>query len=327
MRIVVLGGGFAGLSALNTYRDAIVVDSKEYFLLTHRLTDVIETGDPSLATIPYPKAVVQAKVVTVDFKDKIVKTSKGNIKYDKLIISLGYEQDTGRVKGTIQKLENLNDALEIRSKLPRVKNVAILGGGTLGVELAGSLREMGKNVYLIEQQDRLLSFMSKDSSNFAIQRLTELGVNVFLGTKVDEISGEVLKTNKDEIKVDLTILAAGFRGPSIISDLGLSNRNGRMLVDEYLKSIDKDDVYGAGDSMTTKGFVPMSAQVAVQSGAIAVQNAIGRDVKFTYKQVAIVLRIGSEYFGDMMGKFVRGPMAELAKRVGIYRAIRMVESI
>ncbi|MEM4046563.1 MAG: FAD-dependent oxidoreductase [Metallosphaera sp.] len=327
MRVVVLGGGFAGLSALNTYRDAIVVDSKEYFLLTHRLTDVIETGDPSLATIPYPKAVVQAKVVTVDFKDKIVKTSKGNIKYDKLIISLGYEQDTGRVKGTIQKLENLNDALEIRSKLPRVKNVAILGGGTLGVELAGSLREMGKNVYLIEQQDRLLSFMSKDSSNFAIQRLTELGVNVFLGTKVDEISGEVLKTNKDEIKVDLTILAAGFRGPSIINDLGLSNRNGRMLVDEYLKSIDKDDVYGAGDSMTTKGFVPMSAQVAVQSGAIAVQNAIGRDVKFTYKQVAIVLRIGSEYFGDMMGKFVRGPMAELAKRVGIYRAIRMVESI
>ncbi|MEL9970346.1 MAG: FAD-dependent oxidoreductase [Metallosphaera sp.] len=327
MRLVVLGGGFAGLSALNTYRDAIVVDSKEYFLLTHRLTDVIETGDPSLATIPYPKAVVQAKVVTVDFKDKIVKTSKGNIKYDKLIISLGYEQDTGRVKGTIQKLENLNDALEIRSKLPRVKNVAILGGGTLGVELAGSLREMGKNVYLIEQQDRLLSFMSKDSSNFAIQRLTELGVNVFLGTKVDEISGEVLKTNKDEIKVDLTILAAGFRGPSIINDLGLSNRNGRMLVDEYLKSIDKDDVYGAGDSMTTKGFVPMSAQVAVQSGAIAVQNAIGRDVKFTYKQVAIVLRIGSEYFGDMMGKFVRGPMAELAKRVGIYRAIRMVESI
>ncbi|MEM4075575.1 MAG: FAD-dependent oxidoreductase, partial [Metallosphaera sp.] len=236
MRLVVLGGGFAGLSALNTYRDAIVVDSKEYFLLTHRLTDVIETGDPSLATIPYPKAVVQAKVVTVDFKDKIVKTSKGNIKYDKLIISLGYEQDTGRVKGTIQKLENLNDALEIRSKLPRVKNVAILGGGTLGVELAGSLREMGKNVYLIEQQDRLLSFMSKDSSNFAIQRLTELGVNVFLGTKVDEISGEVLKTNKDEIKVDLTILAAGFRGPSIINDLGLSNRNGRMLVDEYLKS-------------------------------------------------------------------------------------------
>ncbi|AEB94833.1 NAD(P)/FAD-dependent oxidoreductase [Metallosphaera cuprina] len=327
MRVVVLGGGFAGLSALNTYRDAIVVDSKEYFLLTHRLTDVIETGDPSLATIPYPKAVVQAKVVTVDFKDKIVKTSKGNIKYDKLIISLGYEQDTGRVKGTIQKLENLNDALEIRSKLPRVKNVAILGGGTLGVELAGSLREMGKNVYLIEQQDRLLSFMSKDSSNFAIQRLTELGVNVFLGTKVDEISGEVLKTNKDEIKVDLMILAAGFRGPSIINDLGLSNRNGRMLVDEYLKSIDKDDVYGAGDSMTTKGFVPMSAQVAVQSGAIAVQNAIGRDVKFTYKQVAIVLRIGSEYFGDMMGKFVRGPMAELAKRVGIYRAIRMVESI
>ncbi|AWS00153.1 NAD(P)/FAD-dependent oxidoreductase [Metallosphaera hakonensis] len=327
MRLVVLGGGFAGLSALNFYKDAIVIDSKEYFLLTHRLTDVIETGNPSLASIPYPKGVIKARVLGVDFKSKVVRTTQGHIGYDKLIISLGYEQDTTRVKGNIQKLENLEDALTIRAKLSQVRSVAVLGGGTLGVELAGSLREMGKNVYLIEFQDRLLSFMSKEASQFAEKKLRDMGVNVMLKTKVEEVKGEILKTDKDEIKVDMSIAAAGFRGPRLVEDLGLTNKNGRMLVDDYLRSVDFEDVYGSGDCMTTKTFVPMSAQVAVQSGKTAAENALGGDTRFSYKQVAVVLRIGPEYFGDMMGKFVKGSMAELAKRVGIYRAIRMVESL
>lgn len=327
MKVVVLGGGFAGLSALNFYRDATVIDSKEYFLLTHRLVDVIETGNPSLATIPYPKGIVKANVMGVDFKNKVVRTSEGDFSYDKLIISLGYEQDTTRVKGNVQKLENLEDALAIRTKLPQVKSVAVLGGGNLGVELAGVLREMGKEVHLIELQDRLLSFMSKESSRFAESRLKEMGVDVLLGTKVEEVTPEGVRTNKDLVKVDMAIMAAGLRGPKLIENLGLSNKNGRMLVNDYLESMDYEDVFGAGDCMTTKSFVPMSAQVAVQSGRTAMENALGGNVKFAYKQAGIVLRIGSEYFGDLMGRFVRGSMAELAKRVGIYRAIKMVESL
>ena len=100
-----------------------------------------------------------------------------------------------------------------------------------------------------------------------------------------------------------------------------------MLVDDYLRSIDFDDVYGAGDCMTTKSFVPMSAQVAVQSGRTAMLNAMGREEKFQYRQMAVILRVGREYFGDFMGKFVKGSLAELAKRYGIYRAIKLVESV
>ncbi|MEM4224083.1 MAG: FAD-dependent oxidoreductase, partial [Metallosphaera sp.] len=176
-------------------------------------------------------------------------------------------------------------------------------------------------------QDRLLSFMSKESSRFAESRLKEMGVDVLLGTKVEEVTPEGVRTNKDLVKVDMAIMAAGLRGPKLIENLGLSNKNGRMLVNDYLESMDYEDVFGAGDCMTTKSFVPMSAQVAVQSGRTAMENALGGNVKFAYKQAGIVLRIGSEYFGDLMGRFVRGSMAELAKRVGIYRAIKMVESL
>jgi NADH dehydrogenase len=325
MRTVILGGGFAGISAFLKNTNSIVIDNKDYFVLTHKLVDVIETGDPSVAKIKYPNRFLKAYVRNVDFKRKKIITDVGDIDYDKLIISLGYEQDLSKIKGNVFKLENVDDAMKIREKLNEVNSVAILGGGTLGVELAGTLKSMGKKVYLIEAQQRLLSFMSKESSNFALDTLKNIGVNVLLNTKVYDVK-DVIETSSGEIKADLTILTAGFKGPSIISEIGLSNINGRMLVDEYLKSVDYDDVYGAGDCMTIKNsFVPMSAQVAVQSGETAMLNLLGRDNKFRYKQIAVILRIGNTYFGDVFGKFVEGKIAELAKNVGIYRSIRMVQ--
>ncbi|MFP3165505.1 MAG: hypothetical protein RXQ76_06650 [Acidianus sp.] len=69
----------------------------------------------------------------------------------------------------------------------------------------------------------------------------------------------------------------------------------------------------------------MSAQVAVQSGRTAMLNAIGFERKFSYRRYAIIVRIGNEYFGDLLGKFVRERVAELAEKLGIYRAIKLLK--
>ncbi|AHC51899.1 pyridine nucleotide-disulfide oxidoreductase [Sulfolobus acidocaldarius SUSAZ] len=320
MRVVILGGGFAGLSALKTYRDAILIDEKNYFVLTHRLVDVVRTGNPEIAKLPYRK-VLRATVKSVDFKEKKVITTEGTILYDKLIITLGYSQ---RLIPGSEKLENIEDALRIREKLRKERKVAVLGGGALSVELAGHARELGKEVYLVEERDKLLGFMSKDSSEYAKRRLEEMGVNLYLKTKVEGIDNGTLVTTNGNLKVDLVISGVGFKGPEIISRLRLTNINSRMLVNEYLRSEDFEDVYGAGDCATTKSFIPMSAQVAVQAGERAMLNAIGNEDKFRYKQLAVIVKIGSESFGDFMGRFVRGDMAELAKRFGIFRAIRLI---
>ncbi|TRM84858.1 pyridine nucleotide-disulfide oxidoreductase, partial [Sulfolobus sp. E3] len=203
----------------------------------------------------------------------------GEISYDKLIIALGYSQ---RLLPNTEKLETVEDALRIREKMLKARRVVILGGGLLGVELASLAREMNKETYLIEGQSKLLGFMSKDSSEYAKMKLEDMGVNILLNTKVDSIDGNVVKTNKDTIKADLIISSIGFKGPSLISDLKLSNVNDRMIVDEYLKSIDYDEVYGAGDCATNnKKFIPMSAQVAVQAGTRAMLNALGQEEKFS----------------------------------------------
>lgn len=235
--------------------------------------------------------------------------------------TLGYSQ---RLIPGSEKLENIEDALRIREKLRKAKKVAVLGGGALSVELAGYARELGKEVYLVEERDKLLGFMSKDSSEYAKRRLEEMGVNLYLKTKVEGIDNGTLVTTNGNLKADLVISGVGFKGPEIISRLGLTNVNSRMLVNEYLRSEDFEDVYGAGDCATTKSFIPMSAQVAVQAGERAMLNAIGNEDKFRYKQLAVIVKIGSESFGDFMGRFVRGDMAELAKKFGIFRAIRLI---
>lgn len=322
MRIVILGGGFAGLSAFKTH-DSLLIDDKDYFVLTHRLVDVVKTGNPEIAKIPYKK-ILKATVKSIDFKGKRVITTEGEISYDKLIISLGYSQ---KLLPHTEKLENVQDALSLRQKILNAKRVVVIGGGPLGVELASVSLELGqrkKEVYLIESQDRLLSFMSLDSSRYALNKLQEMGVKVLLKTRVESISPGQINTTEGKINADVIISSIGFKGSPLISELGLSNINSRMLVDEYLRSIDYEDVYGAGDSATTKSFIPMSAQVAVQAGRRAMLNAIGIEEKFRFRQYAIIVKIGNDYFGDLLGRFVQGKIARLAEEYGIHRAVRLV---
>jgi len=322
MRTVIIGGGFAGLSALKVH-DSLLIDERDYFTLTHRLVDVFRIGNPDVAKMPYQGKTIKGRVRSVDFRRKKVVTDLGSFDYDKLLISCGYSQ---KVIPNTYKIETVEDALALHEKVRGVRKVAILGGGLLGVELASASREMGKEVYLIEGGNRLLNFMTTESSNFAVRELNDMGVHVILNEKVEGIEGNKVKTNDMEIESDVVISSIGFKGSSLIQELGLTNINGRMLVDEYLRSVDYDDVFGAGDSATTKKFVPMSAQVAVQAGKTAMMNMIGdSEEPFQYKQYAVIAKVNGKYFGDLMGRFVKGRLAEMAEKVGIARAVMLLK--
>ncbi|MCY0860542.1 MAG: FAD-dependent oxidoreductase [Sulfolobaceae archaeon] len=322
MKVVAIGGGFAGLAARK--EGVIVIDNKDYFLLVHKIVDVVRTGNPNIAMIPYPSDVIRATIKTVDFKNKKVITDIGEIPYDKLIITLGHTQKA--LPGAL-KLENIDDALLVRKRIIEAKSVAILGGGAQGVELASVAREMGKEVYLIEGKDRLLSYMSNEASKYALDKLTEMGVNVMLKTRVESMDKDNVVTSEGVIRAEVAISSIGLKGSSLISELGLSNINDRMIVDEYLRSVDYEDVYGAGDCATTKEFIPMSAQVAVQAGTRAALNALGKDEeKFKYKQLGVFVKIGDEYFGDLAGHFVKGSIARIAEEIGILRAKMLLKS-
>ncbi|QXJ27476.1 putative NAD(P)H-dependent oxidoreductase [Saccharolobus shibatae B12] len=319
-RVVILGGGFAGIAAKLVYPNAILVDERDFMVVTPRLVEVIEKNLPLSYALIHRKVDVKAKVLKVDFKEKKVITTEGEIKFDKLIIALGYEQDLSRIKGA----ENYGKGftLENVEKIKSFKEgsiVTILGGGALGVELAGALRKRGHIVNLLEAENRLVPYLTPDFSKEVQKVLERQGVNVILRAKVEEVKENEVVTTQGRIRSDYVIFSAGFSGPKIVREMGLSNKNNRMLVDKFLRSVDYDFVYGAGDCANFRdGFIPQSAQVSLQAGEVAMNNAIkGEKVEFKPVQKAIVFKIGDDYIGLVKNTVISGPIAALIKSFAI----------
>ncbi|AOL16408.1 pyridine nucleotide-disulfide oxidoreductase [Sulfolobus sp. A20] len=316
--IVIVGGGFSGNSAHNQNKDSIIIDRKDYFLLTPWLIDFI-CGMKTLNDIIIKyKNVIVGELEKIDFNDKkIILSNSKEIRYDKLILALGHHQNLPRLKGPREyahKIETLQDAFYLKKRLNEVKDIAIVGGGATGVELAGNIR--GKRVTLIQRRNRLLPTMTTASSKKAEEILNELGVNLMLGVEAIEVLKDGVLTSHGKVKSELTIFAGGLKGPQIIDTLQHANKNHRMIVDRYLKSVEHKDVYGAGDCITFEDSdIPMSADVAVSSGKIAMRNALGEEIKFEPKRSATIIRIRDEFFGDFGNNYVEGNFAKLLRSI------------
>jgi len=219
MRVIIIGGGFAGISAKSKYPDAILIDKSEYFLMTPELVDTIANGK---SAIYYRKPDVKAEVLKVNFNEKKIITDKGNITYDKLIIALGYSQDLSKIKGAkehVMKLETFDDALKIREEMERAKTLIVIGGGDLGVEVLGATIELLSKVsrknkerlILINRGKRILPHMAEEISLMAERILSEVGVELILGASVEEIKGKTVVTDKGEFSADHFFMLEGLK--------------------------------------------------------------------------------------------------------------------
>ncbi|QXJ29036.1 NADH dehydrogenase [Saccharolobus shibatae B12] len=335
MRVVIIGGGFAGIAAKCKYpKESILIDKSDRFLLTPKLIDTIAYGENSTH---YRKPDVLAEVVNVNFREKKVITDMGDISYDKLIIALGYSQDLSKIKGAkdhVMKLETFNDALKIREEIVKAKSLIAIGGGDLGVEVIGSTVELlsrfkrmkKERIMLINRGHRILPHMPEQISLRAERILSQLGVELVLNASVEEIRGKTVITDKGEFSADHVFYAGGIKGSDFLEKLKLSLKNGKMEVNEDLSSVDYKDVYGAGACAST--FYPSNADVSMQSGIHAITNAIeGRDDKFKPRALADVVDIDSNFMGVFLGSPIVGFPAKLLKTiafVNVYYKINRV---
>ena len=146
----------------------------------------------------------------------------------------------------------------------RVLNFVVVGGGPTGVETAGALAEMKKNVlpsdyrelnadhmqvHLVEASPRLLAGMSNQSSAAVLLFLQQMGVDVKLNTSVVGYDGYKLQlSNGEELETETVIWAAGVKAkgiPGVAADnLG---RAGRYQVDAFNRIQGYDNIFALGD--------------------------------------------------------------------------------
>lgn len=196
------------------------------------------------------------------------------------------------------------------------KEIAVIGGGVIGVEFTDYLSNVGRNVTLIEPMERLLMMLSKETSVQVASILKKKGVKVLTGTKVTEITSErVVKyaseKGEGEQKFDAVIVAIG--RTANIKNLGLETVGiaceRKIEVDDNMYT-GVAGIYACGDAIgriQLAHFAAASAITAVESmlkKPHTMNLSVVPSCIYTSPEIALVGKRESEVENAKVGKFL-----------------------
>ena len=234
------------------------------------------------------------EVLDIDFDNKKVKVKnlvtneEFEDNYDKLVLTLGSWPIVPRFEGgdleNILLCKNHDHALTIIEKAEHAKNVVIIGAGYIGVELVEAFEMKGKNVTLIDAEDRIMpKYLDKEFTDLAETEFKAKGVNFALGQKVQKFEGENGKvtrvvTEKGSYEGELVVLCIGFAPSTKLVQGKLETLpNGAIIIDEYMRT-SREDVFAAGDCCVVKynpandtRYIPLATN-AVRMGTLVARN-------------------------------------------------------
>ncbi|BCU67604.1 FAD-dependent oxidoreductase [Sulfolobales archaeon HS-7] len=332
MKIAILGGGFAGISAKLNLKNALLIDESDFFTVTPKLTDVISGEDPKLSKL-FRRVDIRAKVREIDLRSKEILTTDGKLTYDKLIIAMGYKQNVNRIKGgdKLLRLETTEDALKFKEEISKSRSICVIGGGDLGVEVIGSTVELvsklsDKQITIVNRGNRLLPHMPLEISLSVEDILMKKGVTLLFNTEVEGVEGNKVITSKETITADHIFFAGGLKGPDVEVKPNIERVNDRFIVNDDLSLPGFEDTYAIGYSAYLKG-TPGTAEIALQQGTFVARNITSRKEKFVAKPLADVIKVDQEYLGIFLGKPVKGNFARALKEIAITNTIAKVNRI
>jgi NADH:ubiquinone reductase (H+-translocating) len=306
--------------------------------------------EPSSISFPLRKVFQHKKNITiriaeieqVDTDKKVVYTSVGEIAYDRLVIAMGCTTNyfgNDRIREHSFPMKSVPNAMALRNRILQtfedtieagpaerqaLLNFVIVGGGPTGVELAGAMAEMKKNIlpkdypevdfsrftiYLLEGSPNTLNSMSDASKARSRKYLEELGVIVRTSTVVEDYDGTTVRLkNGDTILARNVIWAAGVIA-NLLDGIPATSvvRGNRLRTNRFGEVEGLDGVYALGDVayMPTPKYPNGQPQLA--NVAIAQASAMARNFKRELKGKP---RVEFEYHS-------KGTMATVGKRKAV----------
>lgn len=300
-RVVVVGGGFGGLSATRALAGAPVrvtlIDRRNYHLFRPLLYQVA-TGLLSADEIARPLRsivrrqrnveVLQDEVTGIDAQRQLVQLTRRQVPYDFLILATGIQYNYfghDEWRHVAPGLASLDDADLIRGKLltafERAEEVAafdpadteqvkqlltfvLVGAGTVGVELAGTLAEMSRmalardfrhidprsaQILLYEAAPRILPAYPEILSARAQQHLERLGVTVHTNAQVSAIDTGGIVANGVRVRSGTVLWCAGVLASAAARWLGATTgKSGKVIVHSDLSVPGHAEIFAIGDT-------------------------------------------------------------------------------
>jgi NADH:quinone reductase (non-electrogenic) len=334
-RVVIVGAGFGGLLAARTlarYPVQITLIDRQNFHTFQPLLYQVATAGLSPGEIAAPIRwilrsyrnieVLMADVRDFDLARRVVKLEAGEVGYDYLIVAAGASHayfGHDEWEPFAPGLKTIEDALEIRRRVllafelaerqaishkhdkdvEQIQlNFVVVGGGPTGVELAGTLAEISRQVLanefrtidpkrtrivLLEGGPRVLPAYPEDLSRSAEEQLRRLGVEVHTSALVTQVVPGAVQMGENRLPAAVTLWAAGVAASPLGTKLGAPlDRAGRVLVNPDLSIPGHPEVFVVGDLAALKDeggkWLPGVAPVAMQEGKATAHN-IGNELR------------------------------------------------
>lgn len=280
-RILIVGGVAGGASAAarlrrNSEEDEIIMFEKGPHVsfsncaLPYHLSGTIQSANRLVLMSPEKfksqyniEARVSSEVLSIDRKNKEVEVKNlltnevYREKYDKLILSPGARPIVPNIKGIenvkIFTIRNVVDIDKLNRFIQEIegKDVAVIGGGYIGVEAAENLIEGGYNTSLIEAMPQILKPFDYDMVQILHKEMVDHGVNLVVDDKVISFEKDtiVLESGK-KIKANAVVMAIGITPEiELAKSAGLEiGETGAIKVDSNYKTSD-EDIYAVGDAI------------------------------------------------------------------------------
>jgi NADH dehydrogenase len=276
------------------------------------------------------------------------------IEYDTLVIAVGSRTNDFGTPGAREfaiSLDTPDEARRFHRRLidaciranaqhqslrPEQLNVAIIGAGATGVELAAELHKTTRELVayglekidperdvrltLIEAAPRILPVVPKRVSEAAEELLRGLKVSVLTGERVTEVAADgVLTASARKIPAELAVWAAGIKAPEFLKDIGglETNRINQLVVFETLQTTRDPDVFALGDCACCpwpgrEGCVPPRAQAAHQQAMhlakMMKRRLAGAPLRpYRYRDFGSLVSLGDySTVGNLMGRLLGG---------------------
>jgi 3-phenylpropionate/trans-cinnamate dioxygenase ferredoxin reductase component len=266
--MVIVGGGMAAARACinlraNDYADSITLVSEENILPYDRpplskasivdeaaYAPVLLLDDGIVASLKVD--VRLGKTVTaINRVDKTITLNDGiKISYDKLLLATGAKPRKLNCPGGefALTLRDHSDTVTLRGKFQAGKNITVIGGGFIGLELASSAAKLGCHVTLVEAQPRILMRgVPEPIAKIVHDAHVAHGVTMIIGTGISHITALAVHLSDGRIIAADTIIAGIGASPEtkLAADAGLTIENG-IACNAQMQTSDPD-IYAAGD--------------------------------------------------------------------------------
>ena len=310
-KVLVVGGGHAGANTAfalrkDGFEGEITIISNESYLPYHRpplskdfLKQNIAIEKLSFKSADFYKEQkininLNTRIDAIDLESNLVKTKDASFEFNYLVFATGASPRILQMENADSKnlfyLRQISDVLSLHKQITAAKEIILIGGGYIGLEVASAMIELGLKVTILEAEERILKRVtSPEVSKFYNDFHSNKGVEVICNAKVNNLNAEnqmihsVSLESGESLAADIVLVGIGAIPNTQLADsMGIECSNG-IRTDQYCRTsipniLAVGDCASSFNALFNQEFRLESVPNALAQSKVASSSIIGNEL-------------------------------------------------